>query len=218
MTDEELGKRQAVIAHCLKMNSAGLNQGVTGNISIRHGGGMLVSPTSTPYDSLTPEMIAFVHMDGRAEGPIAPSSEWRFHRDILAARSDVNAIVHAHPTYCTVLAIHGREIPAVHYMVSIFGGSNVRVAPYALYGTQALSDHAVTALKGRHACLLDHHGSIAVGSTIEQAFWRATELENLARQYHGALLLGDPPLLTEDQIQAVLAKNAGYGLSDKEKT
>ncbi|WP_298290076.1 class II aldolase/adducin family protein [uncultured Litoreibacter sp.] len=215
-TGEEHDKRQAIIGHCLKLNSSGLNQGTSGNVSIRHGDGLLISPTSTPYADLTPDKIAYVHMDGRAEGPIAPSSEWRFHRDVLAARSDVGAIVHAHPTYCTILAIHGREIPPIHYMIAIFGGPNIRVAPYAIFGSQELSDHAVTALEGRHACLLDHHGSIALGASIEQAFWRAEELETLARQYHGALLLGEPPLLTEQQIEDVMNKIAGYGLTEVE--
>ncbi len=168
----ETEKRKAVIAHCLKMNRSGLNQGTSGNISIRHGDGMLITPTSTPYEDLIPESIAYVHMDGSADGPLAPSSEWRFHRDILAVRDDVDAIVHAHPTYCTILAIHGRGIPAIHYMIAVFGGPDIRVAPYAIYGSQALSDHAVRALEDRQACLLDHHGSIALGSTIEQAFWR----------------------------------------------
>ena len=212
----ELDKRQAVIAHCLKMNASGLNQGTSGNISIRHRDGMLISPTSRPYESLTPECIAYVRMDGTASGPFAPSSEWRFHRDILAARPDTNAVVHAHPTYCTILAIHGMPIPPIHYMVAVFGGSNVRVAPYAIYGSQELSDHAVVALKDRHACLLEHHGSIAIGASVEQAFWRAEELETLARQYHGALLLGEPPQLSDQQIKDVLNKFAGYGLSDAE--
>lgn len=213
-TGEEHDKRQAIIEYCLKLNSSGLNQGTSGNVSIRHGDGLLISPTSTPYGDLTPEKIAYVHLDGRAEGPIAPSSEWRFHRDILAARPDVGAIVHAHPTYCTILAIHGREIPAIHYMIAIFGGPDIRVAPYAIFGSQALSDHAVRALEGRHACLLDHHGSIALGASIEQAFWRAEELETLARQYHGALLLGEPPLLSDQQIEDVMNKIAGYGLTE----
>jgi L-fuculose-phosphate aldolase len=214
--DDAYNKRQAIIDHCLKLNSSGLNQGTSGNVSIRHGDGMLISPTSTPYTDLTPDKIAFVHSDGRAEGPIAPSSEWRFHRDILAQRPDVNAIVHAHPTYCTILAIHGREIPPIHYMIAIFGGPSIRVAPYAIFGSQALSDHAIKALEDRQACLLDHHGSIALGTSIAQAFWRAEELENLARQYHGALLLGDPPLLTEQQVQDVMDKISGYGLTETE--
>jgi len=210
----ETQKRQAIIDHCLKLNSAGLNQGTSGNISVRQGEGLLITPTATPYEALTLDSIAYVHMDGRAEGPLPPSSEWRFHRDILAARADIDAVVHAHPTYATILAIHGREIPAIHYMTAIFGGTNIRVAPYALFGSQALSDHVVTALEGRQGCLLDHHGAIATGKTVEQAFWRAEELETLARQYHGALLLGPPPLLSEAQVQEVLDKIAGYGLPD----
>ena len=213
MRDEERQKRQAIIDHCLLMNSTGLNQGTSGNISIRHGAGMLISPTATPYSALTPEKIAYVHMDGRAEGPIPPSSEWRFHLNILAERADANAVIHAHPTYCTTLAIHGREIPPIHYMIAAFGGHNIRVAPYALYGSQTLADYAVEALSDRHACLLEHHGSIAIGASIEQAFWRAEELETLARQYHGALLLGDPPLLSEAQMQEVLEKIVDYGLT-----
>lgn len=211
MTEHQ--KRAAIIAHCRKLNSSGLNQGTSGNISIRHGDGMLISPSSTPYEALTPDLMSYVHMDGRPEGPLAPSSEWRFHRDILKARPDVNAVIHAHPTYCTILAIHGRDIPAIHYMIAIFGGANIRVAPYAIFGSQELSDHVVAALEDRQACLLDHHGAIATGTSVEQAFWRAEELETLARQYHGALLLGEPPLLTNQQIQDVIDKIAGYGLS-----
>ncbi|MEM9755681.1 MAG: class II aldolase/adducin family protein [Pseudomonadota bacterium] len=212
---DEAAKRQAIIDHCLKLNSSGLNQGTSGNVSIRHGAGMLISPTSRPYASLTQDCIVYVALaDGVAQGRWQPSSEWRFHRDILAARPDVEAIVHAHPTFATILAIHGREIPAIHYMLAVFGGPNIRVAPYAIYGSQALSDFAVAALKDRQACLLDHHGMIAVGSSIEQAFWLAEELEALARQYHGALMLGDPPLLSDEQIQDVIDKIAGYGLTD----
>ena len=143
-----------------------------------------------------------------------PSSEWRFHRDILAARPDANAVVHTHSTYATILAILGREIPAIHYMIAVAGGSTVRVAPYALYGSQALSDHVVAALQDRTACLMEHHGMIALGDTVEKAMWVAAEIETLARQYHGCLQLDpNPPLLTDDQIAEVLAKISatGYG-------
>ncbi|MBC6407673.1 MAG: class II aldolase/adducin family protein [Rhodobacteraceae bacterium] len=217
MTTEqsEREKRMSIIEHCRKMNSSELNQGTSGNISIRHGEGMLISPASRPYDTMTPEDIVFVVFGGEATGRWNPSSEWRFHQDILVARPEVQSVVHAHPTYCTVLSIHGREIPAIHYMLAVFGGPNIRVAPYAIYGSQELSDYAVEALKGRTACLLEHHGMIAVGSSMEQAFWMANELETLARQYHGALQIGDPPLLSDRQIQDVIDKIAGYGLSDK---
>lgn len=218
MTDEpsEHEKRLSIIEHCRKMNSSGLNQGTSGNISIRHGEGMLISPASRPYDTMEPEDIVYVAFGGSATGRWNPSSEWRFHHDILVARPDMQAVVHAHPNYCTVLAIHGREIPAIHYMLAVFGGPNIRVAPYAIYGSQDLSDYAVEALKDRTACLLAHHGMIAVGTSMEQAFWMANELETLARQYHGALQIGQPPLLSDQQIQDVIDKIAGYGLSDND--
>ena len=217
MTNEitEFEKRSSIIEHCRKMNSTGLNQGTSGNISIRHGDGMLISPASRPYETMTPEDIVYVAIGGEATGRWNPSSEWRFHHDILVARPEVGSVVHAHPNYCTVLSILSREIPAIHYMLAVFGGPNIRVAPYAIYGSQELSNFAVAALKGRMACLLAHHGMIAVGSSVEQAFWMANELETLARQYHGTLQIGEPPLLTDRQIQDVIDKIAGYGLSDK---
>ena len=210
----ELAKREAVIAHCKALNSSGLNQGTSGNISIRHDGGMLISPTSRPYAELVPEDIVFVDAKGVPTGRHQPSSEWRFHKDILDSRADVEAVVHAHPSYCTTLAIMGMEIPPIHYMLAVFGGSTIRCAPYEIYGSEALSKAAVKALEGRKACLLAHHGMISVGSSIEQAFWLAGELEALARQYHGCLVLGEPPLLTEQQIQDVINKINGYGLTE----
>ncbi|OSP54799.1 class II aldolase/adducin family protein [Pseudoruegeria sp. SK021] len=210
----ETDKRQAIIDCCLKMNASGLNQGTSGNISLRHGDGLLITPTSRPYDSLTPEDIVFLDMDGTAHGRWNPSSEWRFHRDILQARPDENAVLHAHPTFCTTLSIMGKPIPPLHYMVAVFGGPDIRCAPYAIYGSAALSRLALEALEGRKACLLAHHGMIAVGRDLDQAFWLADELETLARQYHGCLQLGAPPLLSAQQIQDVIDKIAGYGLSD----
>ena len=134
--------------------------------------------------------IVFVGADGIAVGDNAPSSEWRFHRDILLARPEMNAVVHTHSRYATILSILGKEIPAVHYMIAAAGGHTIRVAPYALYGTQELSDHVVKALQNRKACLMDHHGMIAVGATLEKAMWLATEVETLAAQHHGCLTLG----------------------------
>jgi L-fuculose-phosphate aldolase len=211
MAESELDKRRAIIAHCLEMNRSGLNQGTSGNISIRHEDGLLITPTSLPYEGMKPDDIIFLDASGKPHGPHRPSSEWRFHKDILDARSEVEAVVHAHPAYCTTLAIMGREIPPVHYMLAVFGGPNVRCAPYAIYGSQELSNHALAALKDRKACLLDHHGMIAIGASLPQAMWLAVELETVARQYHNCLVLGDPPLLSEQQIQDVIDKIGGYG-------
>jgi L-fuculose-phosphate aldolase len=216
MTVSDLEARQAIIDACLAMNALGINQGTSGNISLRHGDGMLISPTSTPYDTMVPEDVVFMAWDGEVDGRLPPSSEWRFHLDIMKARPEVNAVVHAHPTYCTTIAIMGMKIPAIHYMVAVAGGSDIRCAPYATFGTAELSAHAVEALRDRKACLLAQHGMIAVGSSLSQAMWLAVEVETLARQYHGTLQIGEPPILSEEEIENVIKRMASYGLRDKE--
>jgi L-fuculose-phosphate aldolase len=207
-------KRQAIIDACRRMNALGINQGTSGNISVRHGDGLLITPTSVPYESMTPEQIAFMDMNGAVADGQRPSSEWRFHLDILRARGEVQAVVHAHPAYCTILAIMGLDIPPIHYMIAAAGGPNIRCAPYATYGTPELSIHAVKALEGRFACLLGHHGMIAVGPSLGKAMWLAVEVETLARQYHGCLQIGKPPLLSVEEIERVRVKMAGYGHAD----
>jgi len=214
MTADELEKRQAIIDACRRMNALGINQGTSGNISLRHGEGLLITPTSVPYDAMTAEQIVFMAMDGSVRTGQKPSSEWRFHLDILKSRDDVNAVVHAHPPYATILAIMGMEIPPVHYMIAAAGGDSIRCAPYATFGTAELSEHAVRALQGRLACLLDHHGMIAIGASLSKAMWLAVEVETLARQYHGCLQIGKPPLLPKDEIERVRLKMAGYGHAD----
>ena len=204
-------KRQSIIDACLRMNATGINQGTSGNISLRHGDGMLITPTSTPYEAMKPEQIVYMHLDGNHDTGQRPSSEWRFHRDILKARPEINAIVHAHPPYSTMLAIMNMDIPPVHYMVAVAGGDTIRCAPYATFGTQELSEHAVRALDGRLACLLEHHGMIALGPTLPKAMWLAVEVETLARQYHGCLQIGTPPLLSKEEIEKVRLRMSGYG-------
>jgi L-fuculose-phosphate aldolase len=210
-TTKDREKRQSIIDACLRMSALGINQGTSGNISLRHGDGMLITPTSTPYEAMKPERIVYMHLDGNHDPAQRPSSEWRFHRDILKARPEVEAIVHAHPPYSTMLAIMGMEIPPVHYMVAVAGGDTIRCAPYATFGTQELSEHAVRALEGRMACLLEHHGMIAVGPSLPKAMWLAVEVETLARQYHGCLQIGTPPLLSKEEIEKVRLRMAGYG-------
>ncbi|MCA1455267.1 class II aldolase/adducin family protein [Bradyrhizobium sp. BRP22] len=213
MNDRE--KRQSIIDACLRMNALGINQGTSGNISLRHEAGLLITPTSIPYEAMQPEQIVYMGLDGSFDPAQRPSSEWRFHLDILRARPDVNAVVHAHPTYCTILAIMGLEIPPIHYMVACAGGDTIRCAPYATFGTQELSAHAVKALDGRLACLLEHHGMIAVGPSLAKAMWLAVEVETLARQYHGCLQIGKPPLLPTEEIENVRTRMAGYGHAEK---
>jgi L-fuculose-phosphate aldolase len=214
-TTDERAKRQSIIDACLRMNALGINQGTSGNISLRHDAGMLVTPTSVPYEAMQPEQIVFMGFDGSFDSSQRPSSEWRFHLDILRARPEVNAVVHAHPPYATTLAIMGREIPAVHYMVAVAGGDSIRCAPYATFGTEELSRHAVSALKDRLACLLAHHGMIAIGPSLSKAIWLAVEVETLARQYHGCLQIGTPPQLSKAEIENVLGRMAGYGPTEE---
>ncbi len=209
-------KRRQIIDACREMNRLGINQGTSGNISLRHDDGLLITPTSVPYDTMHVDQIVFMRLDGAPPARQRPSSEWRFHRDILKARSDVNAVVHAHPPYATILAIMGREIPAVHYMIACAGGDTIRCAPYATFGTEELSRHAVTALENRSACLLAHHGMIAAGSSLAKAMWLAVEVETLARQYHGALQIGTPPVLSKAEIENVRTRMAGYGVGGSE--
>jgi L-fuculose-phosphate aldolase len=211
----EREKRQSIIDACLRMNALGVNQGTSGNISLRHEAGLLITPTSVPYEAMQPEQIVYMELDGSFDPAQRPSSEWRFHRDILKARPEVNAVVHAHPPHCTILAIMGLEIPPVHYMIACAGGDTIRCAPYATFGTQELSEHAVAALEGRSACLLEHHGMIAVGPSLSKAMWLAVEVETLARQYYGCLQIGKPRLLPKEEIENVRARMAGYGHAEK---
>jgi len=210
-TTHDREKRQSIIDACLRMSQLGINQGTSGNISLRHDEGMLITPTSVPYETMQPEQIVFMGLDGSFDSRQRPSSEWRFHLDILKARPEVSAVVHAHPPYATTLAIMGLEIPPIHYMIAVAGGDTIRCAPYATYGTERLSQHAVSALEDRFACLLAHHGMIAIGPSLSKAMWLAVEVETLARQYHGCLQIGTPPLLSKAEIKKVLGKIAGYG-------
>ena len=214
-TGNARGKRQSIIDACLRMNQLGINQGTSGNISVRHDAGLLITPTSVPYETMRPEQIVYMELDGSHDPAQRPSSEWRFHLDILKARPNTNAVVHTHPPYATTLAIMGLEIPPIHYMIACAGGDTIRCAPYATFGTQELSQHAVSALEDRLACLLEHHGMIAVGTSLSKAMWLAVEVETLARQYHGCLQIGKPRLLPKVEIENVLGRMAGYGPGDK---
>jgi L-fuculose-phosphate aldolase len=197
------------------MNATGINQGTSGNISVRHGDGMLITPSGIDYDALEPADVVAVDAAGGYRHALAPSSEWRIHRDIYASRPHTGAVVHAHPIHCTALAIHGREIPAVHYMIAAAGGNSIRCAPYRTYGTEALSAVALEALSGRDACLLAHHGLIATGPTLDRAMWLAVEMETLAHQYLVALQIGPPPILPDDEIARIVEKFKTYGLRRK---
>lgn len=214
--ESELSTRQAIVGACRKMNATGINQGTSGNISVRFGDGLLITPTSLDYDEMTADDIVFINMDGTHEENKKPSSEWRFHRDIIAARDDINAVVHAHPHFSTTLSIMDRDIPAVHYMIAAFGGPRIHCAEYATFGTAELSANALAALGDRAACLLSHHGVIVGGPNLPKAMWLSVELEVLARQYVECLRLGDPQVLSDEEIARVQEKMAGgYGASEE---
>lgn len=218
MPGNDVRLRRAIIDTCREMNATGLNQGTSGNISVRHGDTMLITPSATPYDMMTPEMIAAMPLDGLYgdwEGPRKPSSEWRFHLDIMRARADVGAVVHTHSTFATTLAIARKPIPPCHYMIAAFGGTDVRCGGYARYGTAELSAIALEALEGRNGCLLANHGMITVGPTLERAMWLAVELETLAKQYYHTLLIGGPVLLSDDEIAETAAAFGSYGLQSE---
>ena len=215
MTETERTLRTEIVARCRELNSSGINQGTSGNISARFGDRMLISPSATPYDHMTPEMIASVALDdssGAYEGPLKPSTEWRFHQQLLAGRQDAAAVVHAHSTYCTALAIARREIPACHYMIAAFGGNTVRCAGYATYGTGELAALTMSAMEDRTACLLANHGMVVIGDSLAKAMWRAVELEAIAKQYYLSLAIGGPVLLSDDDIAETQKGFAEYGL------
>ncbi len=210
-TDEAL--RREMVATCRAMNASGINQGTAGNISIRNAKGLLITPSSLPYDTMQPEDVVQLYFDGTFEGARRPSSEWRFHRDILAARPDVDCVFHCHSVYATTLAVHHKTIPSFHYMTGLFGGTTIRCARYATFGTQALSDAALEALEGRTACLLGQHGQIALGRNLAQGLANAIEVETLARLYVQALTLGEPPILDDAEMERVIQqmRNMSYG-------
>ena len=203
--------REEIIATACRMNTLGINQGKSGNISHRTPDGFLVTPTGMDYDTLEPADIVPMSFDGVHAGPRLPSSEWRFHRDILAARPEVNAIIHTHSMFATTLACLGAEIPPFHYMVAVAGGDSIRCAPYATFGTKELSAHAVHALEGRKACLLANHGMIAVGETLKATLALAVEVETLAAMYWRALQVGEPNILDAAEMARVIEKFRTYG-------
>jgi L-fuculose-phosphate aldolase len=221
MDKAELELRKGIIAACLRMNSEGINQGTSGNISARYGSRMLITPTSVPYDELRPQDIMSTEIAGdgsKWHGPLKPSSEWRFHLDIMRSRPEFGGIVHTHSIYATALAICNKPLPGVHYMVAAGGGRDVRVAPYATYGTQELSDNAIKALEGRNCCLLSNHGVIACGSSVKKALWLAGEIETLAKQYFLSMQIGGARILPEAELDKVVMQFKGYGMQDKPKS
>lgn len=212
MQDHELAARQSLIDHCCAMNASGLSLGKSGNASLRWGEGLLITPTGRAYNRLLPQDIVYLRADGFcAPGQLLPSSEWRFHCDILNAFPEANAVVHAHSTYATALACLHQGIPSFHYMVAVAGGSDIPCADYATFGTSELSANLLRALQGRKACLMGNHGQVAIGKTLSAAYELALEVENLARQYTLARSLGATVDLSAEEMARVVEKFRTYG-------
>jgi L-fuculose-phosphate aldolase len=204
--------RRAIVDTCRALDLLGINQGRSGNVSVRlDDDRILITPTGLAYDAMEPDDIVELAHDGTWSGARTPSSEWRFHRDILATRPEVTAVVHTHARFATALACLREDIPAFHYMVAMAGGNSIRCARYATFGSQELSDHAVVALAGRTACLLANHGMIALGVTLAAALALAVEVEALAAMYIHARSIGTPVLLGDAEMARVVTKFETYG-------
>jgi L-fuculose-phosphate aldolase len=207
--------RTAMIAACGELSRLGLTPGKSGNISVRiDAQRFFITPTGMAYDALEADDIPLMDIHAQWFGRRLPSSEWRFHRDILKSRPGVNAIVHAHSPKATALACTGRGIPAFHYMVAVAGGADIRCAPYHTFGTQELSEAAVAALDRRMACLLANHGQISLGADLAGALALAAEVESLAAQYCAALTLGQVRILDDLEMSRVVEKFHAYGKQD----
>ena len=216
----DLDLREQLVDCARRMQASGINQGTSGNLSVRIPGGMLITPSSLPYEQMQPtDLVAldlkgeplFIPADGRPQR--RPSSEWRLHADVLASRPEVQVVLHCHSIHATALACHGRDSPPFHYMTAVAGGHDIRCAPYATFGTQELSNAAIDALEGRMACLLAQHGQISLGKNVDGALAMAVEVESLAKIYINACALGEPPVLSDNEMDRVLEqmKRMSYG-------
>lgn len=213
---DDLLARKDVIKTCLAMNALRINQGTSGNISLRNPSGFLLTPSGVPYAEMQPAHIVQMDLDAGYTGDRLPSSEWRMHLDIYCTRPEAAAIVHTHSTYATALSTLGHDIPAFHYMIAVAGGADLRCAPYATFGTQELSDGMLAALEGRTACLLGNHGMICFGASLEKALWLAGEVETLSKQYFIACRAGEPRILDTEEMRKVLVRFKSYGKQREE--
>jgi len=206
--------RQKLIETAQAMNTSGLNQGTSGNLSVRCDDGMLITPSGMDYAGLIDDDIVWMDYSGNRRGNRKPSSEWRFHAAIYAHRSEAEAILHAHPVNCAALACLGKGIPAFHYMVAIAGGKDIRCADYATFGTAELSDNVIKAMEDRKACLMEHHGLTCFAKDLPGALALAIEIEELAAVYSRILAMGDPVILDDEEMARVLEKFSSYGVQD----
>ena len=213
---KNLDQRNQIIEYSLKLNSRNLSPLRSGNISLRgiEDGieGYLITPSGKKYETLKPEDIVFMGLneDEKNYPTNKPSSEWRFHRDIYTNKKEAQAIVHAHSSHATAVSSHGKPIPPFHYMIALAGGDDIKCAEYATFGTEELSKNVIKALENRSACLMSNHGQVAFGKNLEDAFELAQEIENICHQYIIALRLGEPKILSLEEMKKVLDKAKNY--------
>ena len=209
-----LEKRKEVIKYSIKLNTTNLSPLRSGNISVRSDEdgiqGFLITPSGKKYNTLKEDDIVFVSNDGNHDANLKPSSEWRFHKDIYFKKPDAKAIVHAHSPHATAVSSHGKSIPPFHYMIALAGGDDIKCAEYATFGTEELSKNVIKALENRSACLMSNHGQVAFGKNLDDAFELAQEIENICHQYTIALKLGQPKILSFEEMKKVLDKAKNY--------
>lgn len=202
--------RRQLLQASQRLIELGLNRGTSGNASVRDGDGMLITPSALPVSAMTPGSMVRMDLAGKVLAGGKPSSEWRIHSDILAARPEIGAVLHTHSIFATTLACLRRNVPAVHYMIAAGGGDSIRCAPYSLFGEQTLSDCALEALRDRKACLLGNHGMIALGRDLDDALAVAVEVETVCEIYWRALQIDSPHILNAQQMHEVIQKFTDY--------
>jgi L-fuculose-phosphate aldolase len=218
---KEADIRKEVVKAYQDLSREGMNKGASGNVSARFGDHMLITPSGIPSAEMTPDQVARIALndtEGNWEGPCKPSTEWRFHRGILAARHQDCAVVHTHSPFATILSILRKPIPAVHYMMAAFGTTEIKCCGYTTFGTDELSQMVLDAMDGSAGCLMANHGMVVAGPNIERTIWLAGELELLASQYYHALLVGDPHILSADVIAETAKSFSSYGPGDNQRS
>ncbi len=206
--------RKEIVTAYQELSREGMNKGASGNVSARLGDHMLVTPSGIPSALMEPEQVAKLRLDddaGAYKGPCKPSSEWRFHRDILRSRDDAGAVVHSHAPFATILSILRKPVPAVHYMMAAFGTTEIKVADYCCYGTPELSEAVIKAMEGANGCLMANHGMVVAGPNMTRTMWLAGELELIASQYYHSLLAGKPHILSDAEIAETAKSFESYG-------
>jgi L-fuculose-phosphate aldolase len=206
----EADLRTRLLVTARAMNDRGLNQGTSGNVSVRCGAGFLITPSALAYDRCEPDDLVWLDGAGTATGHRRPSSEWRMHHDIYHQYPEAGCILHAHSLHCTALACLERSIPPFHYMVAVAGGTTIPCARYAPFGTQDLSGAVIEVLHDRRAALLAHHGMVCHAADLDGLLALAIEVETLARMYLLALSVAEPPLLGPTEMAEVLRRFADY--------